>query len=85
MSTATSNIGLSGYSAGTPKKSAPGFWNGFWTRLVESRTKEAERIIVLELQKKSDESLEFYGYTPAEIVKIRDGEFFLPTSSDKNS
>ncbi|MGI9378137.1 MAG: hypothetical protein ACR2OW_00705 [Methyloligellaceae bacterium] len=85
MSTATSNLGLSGYTSGAPKNSTTGFWNGFWARLVEARTRDAERVIVLELQKKSDESLKFYGYSPAEIEKIRNGEFFLPDTSDKNS
>ena len=78
MTATAKNVGLGDFTTDPVQSGTPGFWTRFWSGLVESRTRQAQQVIVHELQKHSDSTLEFYGYSSREIAEIRKGKFVLP-------
>ncbi len=79
MTATANNVGMADFTPDQTQPQSPTIKKGFWNALVESRTREAQRVIANELQKHTDQTLEFYGYTSQDIARIRKGKFVLPT------
>lgn len=78
MTATTNNVGMVDFTPDQNRSKSTDLKNRFWNALVESRTRDAHRAIVNELQKHTDSTLEFYGYSSEDIAKIRKGKFVLP-------
>jgi hypothetical protein len=57
--------------AGNKARSAPGFARRLLNTLVEARQREANRRVSAYLRNLSDETLKEFGYTEAEIQRLR--------------
>ncbi|MGI9569652.1 MAG: hypothetical protein ACR2PH_07935 [Desulfobulbia bacterium] len=80
MTATVKNVGMVDFTTDNTVIKKPGGFSRFWNALVESRTRQAQQVIINELQKHTDSTLQFYGYTSQDIADIRKGKFVLPAS-----
>ena len=68
--------------AGKRARSAPGFARRLFNRYVETRQKEASRRVSAYLRGLPDSKLEEFGYTEAEIQRLRASKTPISLASD---
>lgn len=80
MTATVKNVGMVDFTTDSAVSRKPSVPSRIWNAFVESRTREAKLVIVNELQKHTDSTLQFYGYSDQDIANIRKGKFVLPAA-----